>query len=142
MAIRRPPTHECVRSAPQMAKNAPISIIPSRPMLTTPLRSEKSPPIAANVRGVAERKVADRSADHTTTVSRCEEPERVARTPPAIPIAPAATAPHPARRSRRRIAHAPAAIAARPTRIGGTIERSVSGGSASQKAITPSAIPT
>ncbi len=41
-----------------MAKNAPTSIIPSRPMFTTPDRSEKIPPIAANASGVAKRRVA------------------------------------------------------------------------------------
>ena len=40
-------------SAPHAPKNAPISIMPSRPMLTTPERSEMTPPSAANVSGVA-----------------------------------------------------------------------------------------
>ena len=43
-----------------MPKNAPMSIIPSRPMFTTPERSEKIPPIAANVSGVAKRSVEAR----------------------------------------------------------------------------------
>ena len=34
-------------------------------MFTTPLRSEKMPPIAANVSGVAARSVAAMSVDHT-----------------------------------------------------------------------------
>ena len=40
-------------SAPQAPKNAPVSIMPSSPMLTTPARSEVTPPSAANVSGVA-----------------------------------------------------------------------------------------
>ena len=36
-----------------MPKNAPISIIPSRAMFTTPLRSENMPPSAPKVSGVA-----------------------------------------------------------------------------------------
>jgi hypothetical protein len=36
-----------------MAKKAPVSIIPSSAMFTTPERSEKSPPMAAKVSGVA-----------------------------------------------------------------------------------------
>ena len=44
-------------SAPQTPQNAPISIIPSRPMLTTPLRSENIPPIAPKTSGVAKAKV-------------------------------------------------------------------------------------
>ena len=39
-------------------------------MLTTPLRSENRPPIAANVSGVANRSVAANSADHVITTSR------------------------------------------------------------------------
>ena len=62
-----------------MAKNAPISIIPSSPMFTTPERSLNMPPIAANVSGVAQRSVAARSADQTTTLSRFVALETVAR---------------------------------------------------------------
>ena len=67
---QEPELHEPVASAPQKPKNAPISIIPSRPMFTTPLRSEKSPPIAAKVerRRVAERR--GESADQAKTRSR------------------------------------------------------------------------
>ena len=48
----RAPTSS-ISSAPQTPKNAPVSIIPSRPMFTTPLRSENMPPIAAKMSGVA-----------------------------------------------------------------------------------------
>ena len=51
--ITSPPTQEDVTSAPQAPKNAPVSIIPSSPMLTTPERSETTPPSAAKVSGVA-----------------------------------------------------------------------------------------
>ena len=44
--ITRPITHEPVTSAPHRPQKAPISIMPSRPMLITPLRSENSPPSA------------------------------------------------------------------------------------------------
>ena len=51
-------------------------------MFTTPLRSEKMPPSAANVSGVAARSVAAISADQTKTLSsalharaRREQPE-------------------------------------------------------------------
>src|SRR5919108_406655 len=90
MPMKRPPTHELVRSAPQAPKNAPISIIPSRPMFTTPLRSENMPPSAANVSGVAYRSVAAVSADHVMTASRCGTAARVAKMPPTIPRMPAA----------------------------------------------------
>ncbi len=53
MPMTRPSTHEPVTSAPQTPKKAPISIMPSRPMLMTPLRSEITPPSAANSSGVA-----------------------------------------------------------------------------------------
>ena len=58
-AVMRPITHSqpgaqpCAQIAPQMPKNAPVSSIPSSATLITPLRSQKSPPIAANVSGVA-----------------------------------------------------------------------------------------
>ena len=48
-----PSGHESSLSAARIAKNAPISIIPSRPMFTTPARSLNMPPIAAKVSGVA-----------------------------------------------------------------------------------------
>ncbi len=51
--MNRPMTHEPVSTAPHRPQNAPISIMPSRPMLMTPLRSENSPPSAAKSSGVA-----------------------------------------------------------------------------------------
>ncbi len=47
------PAQLLAQIAPQMPKNAPLSSIPSSATLITPLRSQKSPPIAANVSGVA-----------------------------------------------------------------------------------------
>ena len=47
-----PPRVELVGAA-RMAKKAPISIIPSRPMLTTPERSLNMPPSAPKMSGVA-----------------------------------------------------------------------------------------
>ncbi len=51
--MSRPSGQDPVTSVPQKPKKAPISICPSRPMFTTPLRSENMPPIAAKVSGVA-----------------------------------------------------------------------------------------
>ena len=48
-----PSSHEPVTSAPQAAKNAPMSIMPSRPMFTTPARSDTRPPRPAKSSGVA-----------------------------------------------------------------------------------------
>ena len=53
IAITIPRSHEPVLSAPSAPKNAPISIMPSSAMLMTPERSEKSPPSAPSVSGVA-----------------------------------------------------------------------------------------
>ena len=52
-AVRIPSSQELNLSAPRIPKKQPESIIPSRPMFTTPLRSENMPPIAANASGVA-----------------------------------------------------------------------------------------
>ena len=54
--IARPSGHAPVTSEPHTAKNAPVSIMPSRPMFTTPERSENNPPIEANHEG---RRVAE-----------------------------------------------------------------------------------
>ena len=51
--MKMPPSQLDVTSAPQAPKNAPISIIPSSPMFTTPERSDVTPPSAAKVSGVA-----------------------------------------------------------------------------------------
>jgi hypothetical protein len=53
IAIRSPSTHESSLSAARIPKNAPIIIIPSSPMFTTPERSENIPPRAAKMSGVA-----------------------------------------------------------------------------------------
>ena len=61
-----------------MPQKAPISIIPSRPMFTTPERSENIPPIAAKMSGVAKTSIeAIRLAVKTSF--RFAELERVAR---------------------------------------------------------------
>jgi hypothetical protein len=57
-ANRSPTTQLPLHTVAQMPKKAPASIIPSSPMLMTPARSLKMPPIAANVSGVAKRRVA------------------------------------------------------------------------------------
>ena len=57
IAIATPHTQLPVLSAPQIPQKAPISIMPSRPMFTTPERSENIPPIAAKVSGVAKTSI-------------------------------------------------------------------------------------
>jgi hypothetical protein len=139
MPMRSPGSHEPVMSAPKIAKYAPISIMPSMPMFTTPERSHTIPPRAPNSSGVAKRSIAAKSADHTTTSSRFETPDRVAAHAPAPPMTPAATPPHPTRRSPWRAAHAPAPIAAAASTSDGTGVRTSTGGSAMNQASTPSA---
>jgi hypothetical protein len=68
--IRTPLTQEPDLSAPQIPQKAPISIIPSSPMFTTPLRSENIPPIAAKVSGVAKTSIEAISVDQVKTCSR------------------------------------------------------------------------
>jgi len=77
--MRTPVIHDPVASAPQIPQKAPISIIPSRPMFTTPLRSEKIPPIAAYTSGVAKTNIAAIRLGQVNTISRCATLERVAR---------------------------------------------------------------
>ena len=72
--------HEPPLSAPQTPQNAPISIIPSRPMLTTPLRSENIPPIAPKTSGVENANVWA-TRDGSKTALRFPVPDRVARIP-------------------------------------------------------------
>ena len=81
-----------------MPKKAPTSIIPSRPMLTTPERSETTPPSAANTSGVAKRSIAAASADQTMTRSRFASPDWVAAIAPIAHRTPQTTAPQPSRR--------------------------------------------
>ena len=87
-AVTRPISHEPNLSAPRQAKNAPASIIPSRPMFTTPLRSETMPPTAAYASGVAQASVEPMSAPHETTDVRWSFDEFVARTPSPMPMMP------------------------------------------------------
>src|SRR4030042_6109891 len=51
-----------VKKAPTTPAKAPVSIMPSRPMFTTPERSEKMPPMAVKTRGVARRTAAAKNA--------------------------------------------------------------------------------
>ena len=53
IAPSTPSTHEPLSWDTTTPQKQPISIMPSRPMLTTPERSEKSPPSAPKVSGVA-----------------------------------------------------------------------------------------
>ena len=47
IATTRPMAQWPLQTVPQIPKNAPVSIMPSRPMFTTPDRSQKMPPRAA-----------------------------------------------------------------------------------------------
>ncbi len=58
MAAATPSHAEPVTAAVAAAKNAAISILPSRPTSTMPLFSENSPPMAHSTSGVATRRVA------------------------------------------------------------------------------------
>ncbi len=141
MPTSAPSSHEPVKSAPRMPKNAPISIMPSSPMLITPLRSQTIPPSAPKISGVAKRSMAAASADQTKTSSRLPSPERVATTAPIAPRTPAAAAHPPSRRSSPRHATTPAPTAAAASSRDGTGVRSISGGRAMNQATAPSATP-
>src|SRR5206468_9292002 len=99
-------------------KNAPASIIPSRPMFTTPLRSLIIPPTAAYASGVAQTSVEPISDPHVTTECRLPLDERVASTPRPMPTTPTAIAPQPSRPTPRDTAQTPHAAARRPTSSG------------------------
>ena len=66
-AIRMPSCHELSLSAPRIPKKQPDSIIPSRPMFTTPLRSAYMPPIAAKAIGVPKTNMLLISTPQSTT---------------------------------------------------------------------------
>src|SRR3954469_25512470 len=66
-APMRTPHHAPNSSAPHAPNQVPSTIIPSRPMLTTPARSEKSPPRPANKMGTPQRNIA---LDEPSAVSR------------------------------------------------------------------------
>jgi hypothetical protein len=136
-----PPNQEPVLSAPQAPKKAPISIMPSRAMFTTPLRSENIPPSAAKVRGVAQRNVAAINADQTKTPSRLAACACVARTAQPTATSAPTTAPPPTRRSPRVNAQMPAAIAQIASSTGSRTDRTVTGGSATHRAMMSSTIP-
>jgi hypothetical protein len=70
----------------------------------TPLRSDRMPPIAAKISGVAKRSIAAISADHTNTRSRFPSPDLVATTAPIAPITHTTTPSQPTRRSPSRMA--------------------------------------
>ncbi len=122
-------------------KNAPISIIPSRPMFTTPERSENMPPSEANASGVANRSIAARSADQTTTLSSLPTLDSVAANAIAKPNRPDAIANPPNRRSPRIATPMPSITAISASTRLGTHDRSVSGGRAIQAATMPMAMP-
>src|SRR3954453_14503699 len=118
-----------------------MSIMPSMPMFTTPLRSEIRPPSAPHSSGVANRSIPAISADQVTTSSRWPVPDWGAANAPAPPIRPAAIAPQPRGFSPWVTATAPSVTAISPSAIEGTGVRRRIGGSAMNHASTPSAIP-
>jgi hypothetical protein len=109
-------------------------------MFTTPLRSEKMPPIAAKTRGVAKLSVCATSVA-SNAESRFPVLERVARMPSPIPSRPDATAPQPSLRRPRVTVQIPRAIATRPTSVGQVIVRASIGGMARKAANAPRKIP-
>src|SRR5262245_18645889 len=141
IAIPTPQTQLPVLSAPQMPQKAPISIIPSRPMFTTPERSEKMPPSAAKVSGVAKTSI-DAIRLAVKTVFRLPTLDCIARSESPQPTIPAAIAPQPTRPPPRVTATMPHSTATIPSRIGHCGERAVIGGIARMKATTPMTIPT
>ena len=84
-------------------------------------------------RRVAEHRGQQRRPDDDALEVRLR-PTCVAAMPPTMPMTAAATAPQPSRFSPLRVAHAPAAMAARPSTTVGIGERIVSGGSATKNA--------
>ena len=142
MAISSPPNHDPVTSAPQIPKKAPISIMPSRPMFTTPLRSENMPPMAAKMSGVANASPSEISVDQVMTSLRLDALAWTANTPATIASAPLATAPQPTRRSPRVIAATPSSAEIAPRMSGAAMVSSVRGGSVSQSATGASAMPS
>ena len=79
-----------------MPQKAPISIIPSRPMFTTPERSENIPPSAPKVSGVAKTSI-DAIRLAVKTWFRCAVLDCIASTARAVPRTPDAIAPKPTR---------------------------------------------
>jgi hypothetical protein len=131
-----PTTQEPLISEPQTPKNAPMSIMPSRPMFTTPERSEKMPPMAAKASGVAKRNVAPSSP--AVRMSFSVSTSFVwTQTAPSVPAMPSTIAAQPSLRSPRGTTAIPQASATKPAAIGPARSRSVHGGSASQNATSP-----
>ena len=137
IAIRSPTTQLPLQTEPQIPKKAPVSIIPSSPMFTTPERSEKIPP---DRRERERRREAERRGEDARREDAVEgvrvvalEPDRAERCPRCRGRSPTSRASArravPARSRTRR--------ATRPAAIGQPISRVVQGGSASQKASTP-----
>jgi hypothetical protein len=140
IAPRIPISQEPVHPHTAIPKNAPESIIPSRPMFTTPERSEKMPPIAAKVSGVAARRVAARRLV-PKTASSASVCRPTAQSAPAVQTTDRPIAHHPTRRSPRETAHTPAIAPSNPKAIGTPTFRIVHGGRASQKPRTARTMP-
>ena len=140
-AVRSPTTQLPLQTEPQMPKNAPVSIMPSRPMFTTPERSEKMPPIAANASGVAKRSI-DASTPAVRMLSSVSASLPWSQIALAVPAMPSPIAHQPSLRSPRGTAAIPHATAMKPAASGQPISWVVHGGSASQKASTPKPIPS
>ena len=106
----------------------------------TPLRSDRMPPSAANVSGVAKRSIAAISADQTKTSSRFPTPDCVATTAPIRADDAGhdrARSPAASRRAAKR--PRPRATAIAPSSSEGTGVRTSSGGRAMNHASAPSA---
>src|ERR1700744_2301264 len=111
-----------------MPQKQPINIMPSSPMLITPLDSEITPPSAAKISGVAYRSVAATSADQVNTDSSVEGAEFADAAAPETANRATMIASDPILRSPPAIDHAPAAIAITARTIDGTMPRTSIGG--------------
>ncbi len=140
MATSSPTIHDPPHTAPQMPKKAPISIIPSRPMLTTPERSENTPPMAAYPSGAAYTRVAANSPELTTSPSVVVL-RPCAQTEIRTPAIATATAHPPARHSRACSAQAPQPRPTTARATGAPWARTSNGGRVSQTARKPAATP-
>src|SRR6266508_2390721 len=141
IAMRRPTTQLPLQTEPQIPKKAPVSIIPSSPMFTTPARSEKIPPMAAKASGVAKRRVEARTPA-VRMLSSVDASLPCSQAAPSVPAMPRPIAHQPSFRSPRGMTATPHATARTPAAKGAPMPRTVHGGRASQNARMPQAIPS
>ena len=121
-----------------MPKKAPASIIPSRPMFTTPERSETTPPRARRSTGWRSAASRRRARTRRRRARGSSRPTRSARSRRSRTRTPPTIAPQPSRAAPRAPPTTPSPAAPAPSTSDGTGVRTSSGGSASQNANRPS----